>query len=352
MSDFQEARKQEARKSVQPQAPVEIIEENITIASHPCPKCGVAVPEGAVFCPECGLNLKAPSFCPNCGAKIAEEADICESCKAWLLDDQCKFCYTLMEKDATFCAECGNPRDGIKCPDCGNLSIFDFCTKCGRPLTEGAVKALAFAKTDPDAKALVDSIQETVSIEAELQKLEELINASPPEINVPTPPQNIGPAVPAQVKKMGRFSESKMAAILKTDKNMDGAALRRAEEQKKAEDHAKKLEDERQQEESQRLQRVHEKEVNEARARHEKEVSEARARKEALERDKVKALAAAAEAKEKLRKKTFLTHQEARCFHNARRPSNPRGWLCNYADYLHDDGPNGCYKPCLGGQWV
>lgn len=334
MSDYQEAKKQQAKKNAPSPGNFQTEEQNIDQNAIPCPGCGCAVPEDAAFCPECGQNLKDPAFCNNCGAAIIEGADICESCKSWILQDQCMFCYAHLEHDADFCEECGNPRNGIKCPSCGNLSIFDFCTKCGKPLTENAAKAFELAKTDPDARALVDSIQETVSIEAEMAKLEILINEPPPEF---TPIAIEKP----QERKMGRFSDSKMAAILKTDQNMDSAAARKAEEQKRADDHAKKVAEDNQKVENERLQRVHEREVKEAQERMRK-----------LEEEKARALAAAAEARAKLKLKTFTSHQEARCFHNARKPASPRGWLCNYASCLHEDGPNGCYCPSQGGEWV
>jgi len=332
MSDYQEAKKKDVKKSSVSAGFVQSDEENLVQNAFPCPGCGQTVLEEAAFCSECGYNLKTRAFCTNCGAAIIEGADICESCKSWILDGQCMFCYAFLEKDAAFCEECGNPRDGIKCPDCGNLSIFDFCTKCGKPLTESAVKSLELAKTDPDARALVDSIQETVGIEAEIAKLQAFINDTPAPAPIQEKPQE---------KKMSRFSDSKMAAILKTDQNIDAVFARQREEQKQKEEYAKKQSEETQKKEAEQRQRVHE-----------REVKEAQARMEALEKEKEKALAAAAEARAKLKLKTFASNQDARCFHNARRPVNPRGWLCNYADCLHEDGPNGCYKPSDGGEWV
>jgi hypothetical protein len=49
--------------------------------------------------------------------------------------------------------------------------------------------------------------------------------------------------------------------------------------------------------------------------------------------------------------KKFLSPQEARRFHMARRPPNTSGWLCNFANVVHEDGPNGCGQPELGGYW-
>jgi hypothetical protein len=234
------------------------------------------------------------------------------------LDGLCTFCYTELEPGSVFCNECGNPKDGIKCPDCGNNSIFDFCTNCGKALTEGAQAALELAASDPDAKMVVESAVQAASIEAEIAKLEKLIQEAPEPI-IEEPPK----------PRTGRFSDSKMAAILKTDQNMDSTALRKAEEETKTADMAK---------------------AREAIEKQEK-VREAAAKKQELEKQKTQAIAAAQAALENFKNKQFLTHQDARRFHNAMRPGNPSGWLCNFTNTVHPDGPNGCDEPCHGGYW-
>jgi len=317
MSDFQEAKKKDVKKSSSihsaPRAKEKIQEQNATS----CPNCGASIPEGALFCPECGVNLNIPAFCPNCGAKTSPGADICPACKTWLLEGQCKFCYTELAPDAVFCPECGNPKDGIQCPDCGALSIFDFCTKCGKPLTEGAALALEYAKDDPDAHDMVAAIEQTVTIEAELAKLEVLINAEPPAKPAPPP-----------VRK-SLFSDQQLLSIMKTSENREGAVLRRAEEDKRAEETA----------------RMHEEQKRQT------EINKAKVLKETLEKQKEKAIATAESAKTKFRNKTFATHQGARRFHNAMRPYRTSGWLCNFTNTVHFDGPNGCDQPGLGGYW-
>jgi membrane protein involved in colicin uptake len=222
-----------------------------------------------------------------------------------------------MAPGAEFCPECGNSRDGIQCPDCGNLSIFDFCTKCGKPLTEGAKMALEQAKNDPDAKAMVEAVQQAAGIEEELAKLNAIIAAEP----VTAPPR---------VKKE-RFSDAQMAAILKTEQNMDAAALRRAEDEKKMAETAKK----------------------DAEAKKLAAIQEAIAKKNALEKQQADAFAAAEAALMKFKNKTFISHQEARRFHNAIKPcgDDVSGWLCNFTNTVHSDGPNGCDEPGHGGYW-
>jgi hypothetical protein len=75
-------------------------------------------------------------------------------------------------------------------------------------------------------------------------------------------------------------------------------------------------------------------------------------RKEALDRQKEKEIADAMAASARCRSKIFLSHQDARRFHNAMRPARVSGWLCNYSGTIHYDGPNGCAEPALGGYWV
>ena len=321
MSDYQQAKKQETKKTSAP-GQVKTKEKALEQTALLCPNCNAEVPDDALFCPECGFNLNGPSFCPNCGAAVSPEADICEACKTWLLEGQCMFCYAQLPPDADFCAECGNPKEGIMCHACGILSIFDFCSKCGKPLTEGAVAALELAKKDPDAKKLVDSIQETIAIEAELAEIEALIQSGGGDVDIETAP-------PSQ-SKMGKFSDSKMAALLKTGTNMDAAAARKADEARKIEERTKRQEEEKRQ----------------------NAIQAAQARKADLERQKAKALADAEEAQRILQNKTFQSQQEARRFHNAVRMVGPRKWRCNAYGTLHDNGPNDCAEPLRGGHWV
>jgi hypothetical protein len=219
--------------------------------------------------------------------------------------------------EAGFCLECGNPKDGIPCPTCHTLSIFDFCTTCGIPLTESAQAVFELAKTDPDAKEMATAIQQAAGIEAELAKLEALIQSKPE------------PVFAKPQERTGRFSESRMAAILKTDKNIDAAASRKEEEERKAKEMA------RIQEEQKKLE----------------EISDAKKLKEALEKQKQEAIEAAQAALKKLKNKQFLTQQEARKFFNARRPPNASGWLCNFTNTVHPEGPNACDEPHHGGYW-
>jgi hypothetical protein len=65
----------------------------------------------------------------------------------------------------------------------------------------------------------------------------------------------------------------------------------------------------------------------------------------------LEAAQAAEEAMHKYKNKKFLSPQEARRFHMARRPGGTSGWLCNFTNTVHQDGPNGCDEPQHGGEW-
>ena len=211
--------------------------------------------------------------------------------------------------------------------------------------------ALELAKDDPDAQAVVEAVEQSVKIEAELAELKALIN-NEPLVNTAPPEFEFDSAPPAETApppvRRERFSDRQMAAISNTDKNIEDAANRRAEEEKRIQEEAR-----RRVAEEERKAKIREaKAREEARIREEQEIREAIARMEALERERERAIAAAIEASEKCRRKRFSSHQESRRFHNAMRPGRTSGWLCNYSDTIHSDGPNGCAEPSQGGYWV
>jgi ribosomal protein L40E len=339
MADYQqaqEAKKTENKKSIPaPKAktkPSSSVQKGVI-----CPNCGAPNPEEALFCAECGFSLNQPLFCPNCGAKTSPGADICQVCKAWLLDNQCKFCYAELSPDAAFCPECGKPKEGIPCPHCGKLSIFDFCSGCGRPVTEEAVKTLELAKDDPDTKKIADAAKNITDIEAELAKLEESLIS---ELELEPEPDSTPIAGPV---KKPFFSDRKMAAIMKTDQNREASVQRQVEEEKKKEEEARRRDEEQRKkaEEARRQKEEQRKRTEEERRRLEEKV------RIENERQRKMAIAIAIEYS----KKTFKTHQEARCWHNAHRHPDAVGWLCNYTGtvHLYPEGPNECGEPALGG---
>lgn len=71
-----------------------------------CIKCGANIPDGGIYCSQCGAR--------NDGKK------------------ECQFCGASINVDATFCTFCGKRVDGKKiCPKCGAEIEGDFCAFCG-----------------------------------------------------------------------------------------------------------------------------------------------------------------------------------------------------------------------------
>lgn len=142
-----------------------------------CAACGALNEPEARYCCECGTSIHSAGQCPRCGASILPGGDICEVCGEWLLPDKCKFCYAPIEEEAKFCAECGNPVDGIQCPKCSKLSYFDFCKHCGIPLTAQSQEMIRELQDAEEFKALLQNIQTIsqpatpVPDEADLQEL-------------------------------------------------------------------------------------------------------------------------------------------------------------------------------------
>ncbi len=317
MSDYQGLHK----KNVQSETREE--EQSRTQDGKSCPSCGAPNPPEALFCSECGASLEAPAFCPSCGAKTNPGADICASCGAWLLEGRCTFCYAPLPRDAAFCPECGNGRNGIVCPSCGRLSIFDFCSACSIPLTEGAKAAVEAAKNDPAASAVVEAMREAQSIDGELAEIERELES--------VPLAEEAPSAPKARPKPSFFSAAHSAEILGSKAVIENA--------------------ERAKEES--LRREAEAEAESARRAEASRVAELKAKKAALEAKRVEAEKAANAAMMKFKNKKFATQQEARRYHMAMKPAHVSGWLCNFTNTVHPcpEGPNDCDQPQLGGCW-
>jgi ribosomal protein L40E len=358
MSDYQQAQKAEKPKQKEGRSAGK--SQKKTAPALSCPNCLAPIPEGALFCPECGFDIGQPLFCPNCGAKTSPGADICQSCGTWLLEGKCKFCYAEIPDGAEFCPECGNPKDGIVCPGCGKLNIFDFCSSCGSPLTENALKTLELAKDDPETKALLDAVGQAASVSSQLAAAE-----MPPETETsPTAlaeasataldeiedasDADIEPAPPA---RKSLFSERQIAAIMKTGENRDAAVQRQIDEKRQAEEKARIAGEE----ERKRQERLRQAKIKQERERREAAEKDERERREAaekrLEKQREQAIAALNALARQQAAKRFSSHQEARRWYMSHRFPDAKGWLCNYSGtvHLYPDGPNGCDQPALGG---
>jgi hypothetical protein len=368
MNDNAQQQSQSVKKQGKSSSNVRTETQNDSRGTVLCPNCSAELPEEALFCPECGASIKQRK-CPNCGAANPLSADICQICKAWLLEGQCKFCYAEVSDEASFCPECGKPKDGIPCPHCGNLSIFDFCAKCGKPVTEEAAVAVQTAHSEVNNPVPADT--QTATIEAEIAKLDSLINSeSEPkvadvydsdDVYDPDGAYEEEPEVfEDEPVRKSFFSDRQMAAIRQTGADIDKANQQRAEQARIAEEKRK---------EAVRIAEERRKAVEARKIAAEKErqrqICEAQAQKEALQRKLEQERMAAAAAAIAARKvaamaqaqqnasKRFSTPQEARRWHFAHRHPDALGWLCNYAGCVHlysDGGPDNCHVPTDGGR--
>lgn len=89
-----------------------------------CPRCGVMVPDGGMFCNSCGAKLPpkasaqpaAPAEdmarCGNCGAEVPATQKFCVYCgcqvTAQTQGKTCPTCGKSMDPDAAFCPGCGS----------------------------------------------------------------------------------------------------------------------------------------------------------------------------------------------------------------------------------------------------
>jgi ribosomal protein L40E len=322
-SNLQQQR-QSIKKEGQTSPDIQTVTQNDGQKASTCPGCHAELPEEALFCPECGLSIKQ-RVCPKCGAPASPTADICQTCGAWLLEGKCKFCYAdLSSSDALFCPECGKPKDGIPCPHCDTLSIFDFCSNCGKPVTEEAIAELKHAQEEmashassatPETSAVqaaakktfnsnqdarrwynAQAAAQTAGIETVLAQLETLINSEPQSEE----PEVIEDKAPVPAKK-SLFSDRQMESIRKTGAVVDEITRQRLEAERIAEEERKAAEAERKRKEAER----------------QRQIKEAQERKEALERQ-----------------------------------LRARAWRCNAYGAVHPGGPNECADPSRGGQWV
>jgi len=314
-----------------------------------CSNCRTVLPDLSVFCSECGSATGKKCF--NCGAQASSSADICQSCGVWILEGQCKFCYSEIPDEALFCPECGKPKDGIHCPACGKLSIFDFCSDCGKPVTEEAVLELKriqkklenrisqmpsgeFADIELDDEDSVFSTNQearryynacaaaqTAGIDDEIQELELLISSIPEPVIIDDEPLDLPIPAPAPPKRKSLFSDIQLASVMKTSAAIDENARLRIEAEKIAEEKRKQqekiIEAKRKTESDERkLKEENRKRLEEERQR---KINEALARKEELVQKKL----------------TII-----------------RAWRCNAYGTLHPNGPNECADPSRGGRYV
>lgn len=311
-------------------------------ASTACRSCQHPNPDGAAFCEECGLALAEPLRCEKCQSAVLPGADICEACGSWLLSGQCIFCYAPMLEGESYCAECGNPAEGLVCPQCAQPSIFDFCKSCGLPLSEQARGAVSQRARDP-------AMQAVAGLAASYAVLD---------------------AAPLQTRAVGATHDDDRAlrdaaAALRTyrdsirDTPAPGPARKAPADLLSATQRARIgqlndaiAEETRRREEEAERQRL-EAERQRIEAQHQRE--------QALRRQRELRDQLLAELR-KFAGKTFWSHQEARRFSMSLLSGLPPelladlkrsglGWCCNAYDCIHA-APSECADPSKGGVWL
>lgn len=242
--------------------------------------------------------------CLNCGWGVSSTADICENCGEWLLKGKCNFCYADVEEGQKFCAECGNPPEGIVCHSCGRLSHFDFCFQCNIALTEQANETIELIANSVEFQNLIkisenenlNTNEKAKQSDIELEKLKNYLSIFSEQ----------------NPKKKTQFT-IKDCSNSNIEENLK--SIEQSKHNIRSEEHRILIE---QQKEIQALKLL-----------------------------------------EESRSKTFSSNQEARKHFGALKiilstviqKQIPIGWRCNAYDCLHKEGPNECADPSLGGTW-
>jgi hypothetical protein len=241
--------------------------------------------------------------CPACQAATKPGADICEACGTWLLEGQCCFCYAPFRHGQKFCSHCGNPPTGITCKNCGTASIFDFCPKCDTALSKKAGPALQALQNNPEIQAIKELkkqlSQTPANKQAPAQDLQNQLNQLNQYLKQSTNTPNEQPGQSFQFNSTNKdFSEEMEKSLSSIDKiSLENQAL----------DHT----------------------------------------------------ALHAQIRQ-IQEKVFSDNQAARLYYTSIKVMLPElkpctdflGWKCNYASFIHYNGPAGCACPSMGGHWI
>lgn len=289
------------------------IEKSESIVCHSCSFVNGAE---ALYCEECGASLAEEKKCPKCHSKVSQNADICEACGHWLLDNKCKFCNSLVDPNEQYCGECGNPTAGITCPTCQHLSFFDFCPKCNTPLTEFAHEAIRQINNNPEMNQVQNLLQEIAQMEEEIKNESMILQQEEEEAKQQ---EIINKEEEERQKKLALLNS--ISSYIQTTKKDEPKTT--TPPPPKQEVKRESLRDS----------------LTKAKDIANKNIERARKNREAQEKlNGMKSL-------------TFQNPQTARKFFYASKPPKTKGWLCVFADVLHT-GPSECAEPHHGGSWI
>ncbi len=131
-----------------------------------CPSCQAPVPPGAIFCDNCGVDLRtvqpvqqqatvvaAPAqgpggiTCPNCGHPNVGGASFCENCGAPIAKQQAQ----PVPAQTYVPPQPPQVSAGVKCSSCGYMNVqgASFCENCGAslggqpPVAQGPIPTVA-----------------------------------------------------------------------------------------------------------------------------------------------------------------------------------------------------------------
>ena len=74
-----------------------------------CSSCKVMLKKGSKFCNNCGANVE-DALCPNCNEAYEAGSKFCNKCGHLLAPKSCE-CGTVLDKNASFCKNCGKKVD-------------------------------------------------------------------------------------------------------------------------------------------------------------------------------------------------------------------------------------------------
>lgn len=105
-----------------------------------CPKCGTTAEDRAVFCDQCGEQVR--QMCPECGGSSRIGAKHCSVCGANMIEytPACVKCGSRVQRWMSFCTACGTAQHQ-SCLACGSTIQpgWSFCGNCGRGLGTGEI---------------------------------------------------------------------------------------------------------------------------------------------------------------------------------------------------------------------